>query len=145
MGKAMEKMWKCKKCGREFKKEGQSHSCNLISESDHFKGKKAAMRSLYSEFLKRMKKKTGPLKIEALNCCIHIVTTSTFAAVYAMGDRLRISFTLDKELKSPRIHAFNRFSTNRYLYQADIRNSKEIDSELLGWLKQAHDLGQKKK
>ncbi|MDD5172348.1 MAG: DUF5655 domain-containing protein [Candidatus ainarchaeum sp.] len=140
----MEKMWKCKKCGRKFKRKGQSHSCNLISESEHFQGKKAALRPLYNELLKRLRKKVGPFKIEALNCCIHLVTTFTFVAVYALSDQLRISFSSDKKFVSPRIRAFQGGSANRYLYEVNIKNGKEIDSELLGWLKQAHDLGKRK-
>lgn len=135
----MEKKWKCPKCGREFAKKGQSHSCNIYPLDKHFKGKEDVARPLYNRLKSVIEKNIGPLKVESLPCCIHFVSDHTFAGVYALRDKIRIFFTLDYRLKSSRINKrFTQMSANRYLYTIDIGNEDEIDKELISWLKQAY-------
>lgn len=131
-------MWKCPKCKREFGKKGQTHSCTVYSLSEHFKNKSFA-KTLYDELLGKLTKKVGVIKVESLPCCIHFVSNYTFGAVYALKDRIRIHFTLHREMKSPRISRYARIAANRFAYSVDIMEKSEIDAELIMWLKEAHD------
>ncbi len=135
----MEKMWKCPKCGREFEHCHQGHSCNRFPLSEHFKNKPAAKR-LFG-ILKKKLKQVGPFKIESLPCCIHFFSTFTFAAVFSMKDRIRISFSLPARERC--LGRGLRISKNRYLYEVDIRGEKEIDRKIIGWLKRAYHLKDK--
>jgi len=137
----MIKLWKCPKCGRKFEKENQMHSCTIYPVEKHFKGKEG-MKPLYNKLKEKIKKNIGSFWVESLPCCIHFVTAPayTFAAVYALRDRIRIHFGLDYKLDDSRIDKFSQYSTNRYMYSIDIKNEKEIDAELVSWLKQAYNL-----
>jgi len=137
----MTKLWECPKCKRKFEKKNQMHSCNIYPVEKHFKGKEE-MKPLYNKLKERIKKNIGPFWVESLPCCIHFVTAPayTFAAVYALKDRVRIHFGSSRMLGSSRIDRTAQVSANRYMHSVEIKDEKEIDSELLSWLEQAYRL-----
>ena len=136
-------LWACPKCKRKFRKKHQVHSCRAYPLANHFKGKEMTARPLFNYLKGSIKEDIGNIKVVSLHCCIHFETSSAyaFAGVYALRDRIRVFFTLDHELKNPRIYKFAKMSKNRYLYTIDIRSEDEIDEELLSWLSQAYNMG----
>lgn len=135
--KETKKLWTCPKCKRKFEKEGQSHSCTVYPVAKHLKGKEVGTR-LYNALSSKIKKEIGKFRIESLPCCIHFVSTHTFAGVYVLKDKIRIHFTLSRKLESPRISNFSQMSAKRYLYSMDIKDEKGMDKELMGWLKESY-------
>jgi len=132
-------MWKCSKCKREFLKTNQAHSCREFPLERHFTGKQKS-KDLF-EFLKsEIGKKAGPIKIESLPCCIHFVGSYTFGACWALKDKIRIDFRVDRPIKTKRKHKMIKISANRFLYYFDISNKSEIDSELLSWMNDSYKL-----
>lgn len=141
-GMNMVSIWKCPKCGRYFQRRKQQHSCTVYPVEKHLKGKDFA-RSLYDMLMKKIRKEAGDFKVESLPCCIHFVKPSnafTFAAVYALRDRIRIHFGLNREVRSPRIDKSAKISASKYMYSIDIKDAKEMDGELISWLKEAYNL-----
>ena len=132
----MAKLWTCPKCKRKFEKKGQTHSCTIYPVAKHLKGKEVG-KMLYNALTTKMKKEIGRFRVESLPCCIHFVSTYTFAAVYALRDKIRIHFTLSHKLDSPRIGRFSHVSGKRYMYSIDIKDEKEMDKELMGWIKES--------
>jgi hypothetical protein len=132
-------MWKCPKCRREFKKKNQSHSCVVYPIEKHFAGKEKA-RELFDFLKSQIIKNIGPVKIESLPCCIHFVSSYTFGACWALKDSIRIDFRVSEKIKTKRKFQVNHMSANRYLYYLDISDKKEIDAELLGWIKESYHL-----
>ncbi|NYZ60771.1 hypothetical protein H0O01_03680 [Candidatus Micrarchaeota archaeon] len=128
--------WTCPKCKRKFEKKGQTHSCAFYPVAKHLAGKEVG-KKLYNALIAKMKKEIGKFRVESLPCCIHFVSTYTFAAVYALRDKIRIHFTLDHKLESPRIIRFSQIAAKRYMYSIDIKDEGELDKELLGWIKEA--------
>jgi hypothetical protein len=131
-------LWQCPTCGRRFERQGQAHSCRAFSLEQHFKGKPGG-KLLYDLFKKAVKKQLGVFKIESLECCIHFVSTFTFAGVKIFKDKIRVDFSLSRKLKSKRIDHLFQMSANRYLYAMDILKEADIDEELIGWIKEARD------
>jgi len=126
-------MWKCPKCKREFFKNNQLHSCRFYPESEHFKNKETS-KELYNKLLSVVKKRIGSFKIESLPCCIHIVddkTKITYFCVYALKEGLKLHISSSKILKSSKIG-------DKYKYEIFIRNEKDIDEELIHWLKESN-------
>ena len=132
------KLWTCPKCGRKFERTGQSHSCSPFPLEQHFKGKPSG-KLLFEKFKQAVKKQAGPFKIESLKCCIHFVSTFTFAAVKIFKDKIRVDFSLSRKIKSKRIYQFVQMSAHRYLYVINILTEDEIDEELMEWIKEALD------
>jgi hypothetical protein len=132
------KLWSCPKCGRQFAKTNQSHSCRPFELTLHFEEKPGG-KLLYEKLRRAVTKKVGYFKIESLECCIHFVSTFTFAAVKIFKDKIRVDFSLSRKIKSKRIAEFVQMSAHRYLYVIDIMKEDEIDDELLEWILEAHD------
>jgi hypothetical protein len=131
-------LWKCPKCGLQFEKKHQSHSCKLFPLEQHFKNKDKG-KLLYEKFELAIRREFGSLKIESLECCIHFVSTFTFVAIKILKNKIRVDFTLTHEIKNDRIKLVSHFSLNRYLYYIDILAEDEINTELIEWIKEAHD------
>ena len=130
--------WKCPKCKREFAKRNQGHSCTSYPVEKHFKNKEN-MKLLYGALKEKVKKGVGPFKVESLPCCIHFVSSAaTFAGVFIMKGKIRVTFAVSREIKKSRVKDSTRMSTNRYLHAVEITKEKDIDKELLTWLREAY-------
>lgn len=138
----MSRLWQCPKCKREFAKKSQAHSCVSFPLENHFKGKKVA-KDLFKDLKNKIEACVGPLKIESLPCCIHLVSNYTFGAVWALKDKIRIDFRIDYQVQSKRFWKVIKISTNRYLYYLDVKDKSEIDQEILSWIKEAYLLNKK--
>ncbi|MDD3003161.1 MAG: hypothetical protein PHS06_04830 [Candidatus Shapirobacteria bacterium] len=84
-------MWKCKKCGRIFEKEGQMHSCNKIPLEEHFKNKDKA-KDLFEFLVKKINSEIGKCKIISLPCCVHLFSNYDFLAILPKKENLEIRF-----------------------------------------------------
>jgi hypothetical protein len=131
-------LWQCPKCGRQFKKRNQSHSCKLYPLEQHFIGKTNGAL-LYEKLRIALEKIVGPFKIESLECCIHFVSSFTYAAVMVFKDKISVDFSLNHKISNPRIKQVTPMSKNRLLHCIEVSQEDEIDEELVEWIRQAHD------
>lgn len=131
--------WKCPKCKRGFDKTNQVHSCVVYPVKKHLAGGTANSKKLYAELLKKLRK-IGPIKIESLPCCIHFVSSYTFGCCYIMKNKIRLHFVLKEKIKDGRVKKWSQVSSQKYLYEIDITNKKEMDAKLTKWLKEAYYL-----
>ena len=131
-------LWKCPKCGRRFERKQQSHSCKPYELELHFTGKPKG-KLLYEKLKKLVRSQIGSFKIESLECCIHFVSTYTFAAVKIFKNKIQLDFTLSRKLESTRVKRFLQMSAHRYLYYVDICSPDEMDDELIEWNKESYD------
>lgn len=129
-------LWTCPKCGRQFERKGQTHSCKLFPLEEHFTRKDHG-KTLYKKFKDAVKNRLGDFKIESLECCIHFVSTFTFTAVKIFKDKIVVDFSLDRNLGVERAKKNTKFSAHRYLYYIEIRAENEIDEELMNWVQEA--------
>lgn len=131
-------LWTCPKCKRQFERKGQTHSCKSFPIEQHFLERENS-KALYEKLRRAIKQRSGNLKIESLECCIHFVSTFTFAAVKIFKSKIRVDFALSSNIKSKRITRSVKMSANRYLCYVDITNENEIDDELLDLIQAAHE------
>lgn len=132
-------MWTCPKCGRIFEKKNQPHSCKTIPLQMHFKNKEMA-NDLFDFLVKKTNEKIGKCKIISLPCCIHLFGKYDFLAALPKKDRLEIRFSLDRKLDSHRLKQCVPFSLKNFKNCIDIISVSEVDSELLGWIKESYYL-----
>jgi Domain of unknown function (DUF5655) len=132
------KLWTCPKCKRKFERKGQSHSCRPYPLAQHFENKPVG-KLLYQKLKQAIKGELGNFKVESLECCIHFVSTFTFAAVKILKDKIRVDFSLSRKIKSNRITYFTPMSAHRFLYCIDVITEEDIDQELMDWIKEALD------
>jgi len=132
-------MWKCPKCQREFYKYKQSHSCVSYPIENHFKNKPES-KVLFDELVGKIEKEIGEVKIESLQCCIHLVSNYTFSGVWILKDRIRLDFRVNYPIQSERIVKEEKLSINRNLYYLEIKDKKDIDKEILKWIEDSYHL-----
>ena len=131
-------LWECPKCGRQFEKRNQSHSCKQYPLEQHFIGKING-ELLYKKLKLMLENTMDSFKIESLACCIHFVSTFTFAAVKVFKDKISIDFSLNHKVINKRIKQITPMSKNRFLHCIDVFTETEINAELVGWIREAHD------
>ena len=131
-------LWTCPKCKRKFEKRGQVHSCRPFALARHFE-KKPEGKLLYKQLRQAVRNELGAFKVESLECCIHFVSTFTFAAVKIFKNKIRVDFSLSTEIKDNRITHSIPMSAHRTLYCVDVVKPEDIDSQLIGWIKKARD------
>jgi hypothetical protein len=97
-----------------------------------------ASRCLFDALLGAVSAHVGPCEVVSLPCCIHLAATDDFLAVLPKRDRLEVRFTLHHRLRGPRVLACAQTSRDTYKHRVDVSSVEDIDSELLGWLREAY-------
>jgi hypothetical protein len=109
------------------------------SEKLHFDGKDAVVKKIYEKLVLGMKV-FGPVKIEPKKTSIHLANRFGFAGVYTRSDYINLEIHLDHKLVSPRVVKVDKASANRFHHTVKLSAEKDVDRELLGWLKEAYQL-----
>ena len=109
------------------------------TELDHLRDKDAVVTAMYEKLIKELHK-FGTLKIEPKKTSIHLGNRFGFAGVYTRKDYINLEVHLNHKLTSKRVSKIEQASANRFHHTIRINSVKDIDKELLGWLKEAYDL-----
>jgi hypothetical protein len=109
------------------------------TELDHLQGKDAVVAHIYEKIISELQK-FGQLKIEPKKTSIHLGNRFGFAGVYTRKDYINLEVHLKHELTSKRVSKVEQASPNRFHHTIRLNSVKDIDKELLGWLKEAYDL-----
>lgn len=109
------------------------------TELDHLKGKDQIVTDIYEKLINELQK-FGQLKIEPKKTSIHLGNRFGFAGVYTRKDYINLEVHLDRRLTNKRVSKVEQASTNRFHHTIRLDSVKDIDKELIGWLKEAYDL-----
>ena len=82
----------------------------------------------------------GPVGEDPKKTSIHLINKTALAGVATRKDYLILTVKSDRELKSLRIHKTERVSAKRFHHEVKLASPDEVDSELIGWLKDAYEL-----
>jgi hypothetical protein len=141
-GAEIKELWICPNCKRQFERKGQIHSCRPFPLKQHFE-RKPKSKCLYEKFKLEVEKMLGPIKVESLKCCLHLVSHFTFAAVKIFKYKIRVDFTLTRKMDHHRIVNGFQISAHRYVYYIDIKQEEDIDQQLMDWVQEAHKIKKK--
>lgn len=125
-------------CGRLFARRNQFHSCVSMTIDEHFRDKPAKLRDLIDlrvDILGRF----GELRVDSVKSAINLGARSHFAMVYVLKNSVRLEFVLGRRVESPRITKVTQLGNESYLHHVTLENAGDIDEELLGWLREAHE------
>ena len=109
------------------------------SELDHLKDKQQNVTDIYEKLIEELQK-FGKLKIEPKKTSIHIGNRFGFAGVYTRKDYINLEIHLSHKLTSKRVKMVEQASANRFHHTIKLEKPKDVDKELLEWLKEAYDL-----
>ncbi len=110
-----------------------------VALEPHFAGKAPTVKKIYDHLLKHSRK-FGPVIEEPKKTSIHLVNKTAFAGVATRKGVIVLTIKSDRKLSSPRIHKSEQTSANRFHHEVKLTSPAEVDSEILGWLKNAYAL-----
>jgi hypothetical protein len=109
--------------------------------SSHFKGKSPVVRGIYDRLLETARR-FGPTIEDPKKTSIHLVNTTAFAGIATRKDWIVLTVKSDRQLASARIHKTEQTSARRFHHEIKLASPKDVDAELVGWLKSAYGLSE---
>jgi hypothetical protein len=136
-------LWTCPRCKQKFVTRNIWHSCATFSVDDFF-GNAPEHKKLYRAFLKLVRK-CGPVTVNINKTRISFQARVRFAGIPRLTkDGLIGGFWLKHRIESLRFTRAEFLPPNNYLYQFRITSEKDLDAEVLSWLRQAYKIGMQK-
>ena len=106
---------------------------------NHFENKSPIVQEIYDSLVKKLKS-FGKVQEEPHKTSIHLLNQTTFAGIATRKDYLLLTIKIDTPIKNSRVTKTEQVSRNRYHILIKLETPKEIDIELLKWLKDAYNL-----
>src|SRR5262245_6212219 len=107
--------------------------------NDHFEGKGPEVRAIYDAILKAAKK-LGPVEEDPKKTSIHLNRKTAFAGIATRKSGLILTLKSAADIPSPRISKRERASAKRWHVEIRLEDPKQVDRELLGWIKKGYEL-----
>ena len=109
------------------------------TELDHLHYKDPVVSATYEKLIKELQK-FGALKIQPKKSSIHLGNRFGFAGVYTRKTYINLEVHLNYKLTSKRVSKVEQASANRFHHTIKLSSLKDVDKELLNWLKEAYEL-----
>jgi hypothetical protein len=97
------------------------------------------LRTIYRRLLAALRL-FGPVRVDAVQTSINLVSTHHFGGLTVRRDYLRLGFLSDTRIDHPRIVHRLVLGPKRVGHTVLLRSPADIDRQLLGWLRRAYDL-----
>jgi hypothetical protein len=107
--------------------------------SQHFEKKDPVVKSIYDRILKESRK-FGAVTEEPKKTSIHLVNKSAFAGVATRRNALILNIKSSAPIRHARIAKSEQLSASRFHQEVKLTSPDEVDSLLVGWLKEAYQL-----
>lgn len=134
-------MWTCPKCERRFKNENQAHYCVDVTIDELFEGKPDNLILAFDKVLLDVYE-FGDIGVGTSKNTVIFASVKAFLIVRPMSKMLDLKFYFDKELHSPKIHQSGKYG-KKYYYHIRVKDSSEVDDEVISLLKKGYDFSKK--
>jgi len=100
--------------------------------------------SIFGEVRRRVLEAWPEVELSSTRSQIALRTRHAFAWLWRPGRYvsgsvpLVVSFALSRRLDSPRVKEIVEPSPKRHMHHVEVRTVAEVDDELMGWLREAH-------
>lgn len=130
--------WTCPRCGRRFRRAGQSHECApAMSLEDYFSTGPAHERPIFDAVVAHLET-VGPVHVEPVSVGIFLKRAQSFAQLRPKDRWVALSFSLARKVDHERIiRKVNQYH-GRYYHVANLRGPEDLDDRLRGWLTEAY-------
>lgn len=104
-----------------------------------FASRGSEVRALYDALYKQLRK-IGPFAVEAKKTSLHLVSGTAFAGVHRRAAGVLLTIKSTAALEGSRVKKIERVSKNRFHNDVLLTDERDIDAELLTWLRDAYHL-----
>lgn len=105
----------------------------------HFAGRSPVVRDIYNALLTAAGA-FGRIEEDPKKTSIHLNRKSAFAGVQTRGTFLVLTVKAARDIDDARISRRERASANRWHHEIKIADADEIDSRVIGWLRDSYEL-----
>jgi len=106
---------------------------------DHFDGKSEVVRNIYDRLLTAIAR-FGEFAEDPKKTSIHLNRRTAFAGIATRKESLILTLKASADKASPRIRKHERASAKRWHLEVLLASPREVDHELVAWLKEAYEL-----
>jgi hypothetical protein len=104
-----------------------------------FENKDPGVRAAYDQVLSSLAR-IGPVKAEPRKTSIHLVRETAFAGAHPKKAWLDLTIRSETPIKSARVRAQEQVSKNRWHQDVRLTSPKDVDAEVVSWLRSAYAL-----
>jgi hypothetical protein len=133
-------MWQCPKCKRRFARRRQAHSCQVVPLARHLDAAPPAVRRIYERIIRALRAE-GPLQIAPTKTSINLLSGTSLGGISLHKTHVNLGFVLTRRLEHPRVAWVLRLSPRSYAHRVRVGAEAEVDAQLLGWLREAYQVG----
>jgi len=101
--------------------------------------KSTGSRTAYTRLLEKVAS-LGPFEVEVKKTCVHLSHGRAFAGVHPRAAGIMLQLVSEKPIRSPRVIKLEQTSARRFHCAFKLEDPREIDAELMGWVKQSREL-----
>jgi uncharacterized protein DUF5655 len=98
-----------------------------------------ALQRVYASLLKAVQS-LGPVVEERGERSVLLRSRGGFLGVHPKRDRLDLQIVTDHAIRAARVTKVDPVSARRFHVHVRLVTEKEVDAQLLGWLREAYDL-----
>jgi hypothetical protein len=131
-------LWVCPKCGARLVSRNLWHSCGRFTLEDLFAKAPPGVLDLARRYVDLLYS-LGDVQVIPQKTRLVCVARVRFAGLYPRKNGFRAGFALRRWLRSPRIVKTADYGPKWRSHFVDIRSARDLDDELLAWLKESHD------
>lgn len=104
----------------------------------HFRGERVIMKPLFKELISSLKRELD-FDYKIGKSYIGLIHKLVFCALYIQTKKILVEFVSRKKFTHPRIYKVLESGKNRWAYFVKISDTKDIDEQLLNWIKQSYE------
>jgi chloramphenicol O-acetyltransferase len=133
--------WECPICHKEFARQNQSHQCEVVAIESLFELKQGNVLEVYHELLKKMNK-IGNFKITTSSKAITLYTENRkgFMCLQPKKKFIDLWFYLDKSFEEFPVFKVVQASSKKFAHYVRLEEKADVDSFLIGLLKESYDV-----
>jgi hypothetical protein len=132
--------WRCPKCGRQFARTRQAHSCQVVSLETHLKRAGPDVVAVFDEIVRYLRT-CGPLDVVPTKTNINFLSRTSLGGIRLQRRKARLGIVLMRQLRDPRVHSTLRLSPRRIVHFIELGTVGDVDAVVRRWLREAHEVG----
>lgn len=105
----------------------------------HFSGRDSSLQKIFFRVLAAAGK-FGPVSVEPKKTSIHLCNRTAFAGIRVMSNCIALTVKSGKNIENSRIVEHEQTSANRWHLVVRLYSAKDVNRELVNWLRTAYDL-----
>lgn len=134
-------LWKCPKCGAKLVTRNLWHACGRYSLKALFARSEPQVWRVLQQYVKLVRS-IGPITVVPQKSRFVFMTRIRFAGGMPRKSYIDAHFLYPRPLRSPRITSSMKFSPRCYAHRVHLRSPRDLDAQLLRWLRTAYRVGQ---